>query len=90
MFEPNEICLLSKYFKNVDEESFTPINFPVSPIFKSLSLNFGVNFMNPAGLGIGSPWGLLSENLKIYLIHLLIFLIEYATIVQQYRVLHPT
>ena len=57
MFEPNEICLLSKYFKNVDEESFTPINFPVSPIFKSLSLNFGVNFMNPAGLGIGSPWG---------------------------------
>ena len=53
MFDPNEICLLSKYFKNVVEESFTPINFPVSPIFKSLNLNFGVNFINPAGLGIG-------------------------------------
>ena len=48
MLEPKEICLLSKYLRNAEEESLTPINFPVSPIFKSLNFNLGVNFINPA------------------------------------------
>ena len=57
ILHPSDIFLLSRYFKKVDDESLTPINFPVSPIFKSLNFNLGVNFINPAGFGIGSPCG---------------------------------
>jgi hypothetical protein len=57
MLQPRDIFLLSKYLRKAEEESLTPMNFPVSPIPKSLNFSFGVIFINPAGLGIGSQCG---------------------------------
>ena len=65
------------------------MNFPVSPIFKSLNFNFGVNFINPAVLGIGSPCGSCVGKSKNYPTGLLIFEIVCAPTVQLYRELHP-
>ena len=55
IIHPKAIFLLSRNCKNEEDESFTPTNFPFSPIFKSQSKNLFLYFIKPAGLGIGSP-----------------------------------
>ena len=55
IMEPNEIFLLSKNFKKVEEESLTPTKVPFSPFFKSDNKTLEVCLINPAGFGIGSP-----------------------------------
>ena len=55
MVQPRAIFLLSRNFKNNDDESLTPINLPLSPIFRSDNKNLFEYLMKPAGFGIGSP-----------------------------------